>query len=118
MARPQKFRLTPDEVLEPQYSRKLAGHVSEIEFFRKEIEKLQQQVADIYDAADEDGFDKKFVRKAVANRAKDASVKAEEEQAVEAYELAIEKGLATRARERNPEHDPQTGEIYDLKGAA
>lgn len=118
MARPQKFRLTPDEVLEPQHARKLAGHVSEIEFFRQEIEKLQQQVAGIYDAADEDGFDKKFVRKAVAKRAKDSSVLAAEEQGLEAYEMAIEKGMATRARERNsknddPDHDPETGEITE-----
>ena len=117
MARPQKFRLTPDEVLEPQHARKLAGHVSEIELFRKEIEKLQQQVADIYDAADEDGFDKKFVRKAVAKRAKDSGVLAAEEQGLAAYEMAIEKGMATRARERNPEHDPETGEITEPQPA-
>lgn len=119
MARPQKFRLTPDEVLEPQHARKLAGHVSEIEFFRKEIDKLQQQVADIYDAADEDGFDKKFVRKAVARRSKDSSEFEAEEAATENYMIAVEKGLSTRTREGNaendlPEHDAETGEITGI----
>lgn len=105
MARPQKFRLSPDEVLEPQHARKLAGHVSEIEFFRTQVEGLQQQIAGIYDAADEDGFDKKFVRKAVARRARDMSEFEAAENATETYLIAVEKGLSTRTRERNPKND-------------
>lgn len=113
MARPQKFRLSPDDVLEPQNAKKLAGHVSEIELFRKQVDELQKQIAGIYDAADEDGFDKKFVRKAVARRAKDSTELASEEAATDAYAMAVEIGLATRTHEGNPPHDAETGEIIE-----
>jgi uncharacterized protein (UPF0335 family) len=112
MARPKKFRLTPDDVLDPQHARKLAGHVAEIEFVRSEVEKLQAQIAGIYDAADEDGFDKAIVRKTVARRAKPELEREAEQNAVENYALAVEKGIATRTREENlVDHDPITGEI-------
>lgn len=118
MARPAKYRLSPDEVLAPENARKLAGHVSEIEFFRAEVEKLQAQIAGIYDAADDDGFDKKFIRKAVARRAKEGPALEAEENAVECYVEAVKKGLPTRTREGNPvddlpAHDDQTGEILE-----
>lgn len=111
MARPQKFRLSLEDVLDPQNARKLAGHVQEIEFFRAEIEKLQAQVADIYDAADEDGFDKKFIRKTVAKRAKPDHERMAEEYGIDAYEQALEKGFSSRARVEGQNHDPETGEI-------
>jgi uncharacterized protein (UPF0335 family) len=133
MARPQKFRLTPDEVMEAQHARKLAGHVAEIEFFRKEVEQLQAQIAGVYDAADEDGFDKKFIRKTVARRAKNSSELEAEEAAVDAYAMAVVKGLATRTREGNPKItaaittqnarnseglDPETGEFVTTSNSA
>jgi uncharacterized protein (UPF0335 family) len=117
MARPKKFRLSPEDVGEPEHARKLAGHVSEIEFFRRQVVELQNQIAGIYDAADEDGFDKKFVRLAVGRRAKDADALAAQEEAVDAYAAAIEAGLSTRVREENPDHDPETGEILDTNTA-
>lgn len=118
MAHPAKYRLSPDEVLTPENARKLAGHVSEIEFFRAEVEKLQAQIAGIYDAADDDGFDKKFIRKAVARRAKEGPALEAEENAVGCYIEAVKKGLPTRTREGNPvdvlpAHDAETGEIID-----
>ena len=115
MARPKKFRLSPDEVLEPTYAKKLAGHVAEIELFRSQVATLQQQIADIYDAADDDGFDKKFVRLAVGRRAKDALALAATEEAVDAYTKAIETGLSSRVREENPEHDPGTREFVTAR---
>src|SRR6185312_12448871 len=120
MGRPQKFRLAPDDVLAPENARKLAGHVSEIEFFRAEVQKLQAQIAGIYDAADEDGFDKKFIRLAVARRAKAGPALEAEENAVECYVEAVEKGLPTRTREGNrnaplPDHDPSAGGILDAE---
>lgn len=118
MARAQKFRLSPEDVQDPQNARKLAGHVQEIEFFREEIEKLQAQVAGIYDAADEDGFDKKFIRKVVAKRAKPEHERAAEEYGIDAYERAVEKGFSSRARVGAEDHDPDTGEISEFGDAA
>ena len=113
MARPAKFRLAPDDVLDPPNARKLAGHVSEIEFFRKEVEKLQAQIAGVYDAADEEGFEKKFIRKVVAIRAKDETVAQAEKAGIDAYTEALEIGFRSRARVENPDHDPITGEIHE-----
>lgn len=121
MARPKKFRLSPDDVRDPQHARKLAGHVAEIELFRKQIADLQNDIADIYDAADEDGFDSKFIRKVVALRSKDESVRQAEEAGIDAYTEALEIGFRSRARVGNtrdlgnmvPDHDPETGEIID-----
>lgn len=118
MARPQKFRLSPDDVLDPQNARKLAGHVQEIEFFRAEIEKLQAQVAGVYDAADDDGFDKKFIRKVVAKRAKPEHERQAEEYGIDAYERALEKGFSSRARVGAENHDPKTGEFSEMGDAA
>lgn len=117
MARPTKFRLTPDDVLDPQNARKLAGHVAEIELWRKEIEKLQDNIAGVYDAADEDGFDNKFIRKLVALRSKDETTRQAEEHGVGCYSQALEIGFSSRARVENPEHDPETGEINEPEAA-
>lgn len=105
MARPQKFRLTPDEVQVPHNARRLAAFVAEIEEYRKQIERIQADIADLYDDADGEGFDKSIIRKTVARRAKPADEREAEENAIELYALAIEKGLATRAREENTPHD-------------
>lgn len=117
MARPAKFRLTPDEVLNPQHARKLAGHVAEIEFFRAEVEKLQAQIAGIYDAADDEGFDKKFIRKVVAIRSKDETAAQAEQAGIDAYTEALEIGFRSRARVENPEHDAETGEVKESTAA-
>lgn len=113
MARPQKFRLSPDDVLDPQNARKLAGHVAEIELWREQIKTLQDNIAEVYDAADEDGFDNKFIRKVVAIRAKDETTRKVEEHGIDAYNQALEIGFRSRARVENPEHDPETGEVFD-----
>lgn len=113
MARPQKFRLSPDDVLDPQNARKLAGHVAEIELWREQIKTLQDNIADVYDAADADGFDNKFIRKIVAIRAKDETARKNEEQGIDAYSQALEIGFRSRARVENPDHDPETGEIIE-----
>lgn len=112
MARPKKFRLSPDDVLDPQNAQKLAGHVAEIELWRKEIEKLQGNIADVYDAADEDGFDNKFIRKLVAIRSKDEATRQAEEHGVDCYSQALEIGFSSRARVGNQFHDPVTGEVH------
>lgn len=105
MARPKKFRIPLEEVTQSDNARKVAGHVAEIEFFRKQIADLQEHIADVYDAADEDGFDKKFIRLAVARRAKDPDAAKAVEAGVDTYEEAIDLGFSSRARVENLEHD-------------
>lgn len=97
MARPTKFRHPLDDLTKPHLASQIAGYVSEIELYRKKVEELQTQIAQVYDDMDEEGFDKAIVRKLVAKRAKGEKADAEAE-AIEAYEIAAEKGFSSRAR--------------------
>lgn len=100
MARPTKFRHSLDDIASPALAAQVAGYVSEIELFRKQIEEIQKQIAEVYDDLDEEGFDKAIVRKLVAKRAKGSKAD-DEAEAIDAYEAAVEKGLSSRARVGN-----------------
>lgn len=101
MARPKKFRLDVDQVTEPENAKRLAGFVLGIEEFREEAARIQEMIASLYDDADEAGFDKGLVRKTVARRARPALEREAEENGVEAYALAVEKGFPSHARVEN-----------------
>lgn len=101
MARPTKFRHSLDDLASPALAAQVAGYVSEIELFRKQVEEIQKQIAEVYDDLDEEGFDKAIVRKLVAKRAKGSKAD-DEAEAIDAYEAAVEKGLSSRARVENP----------------
>lgn len=116
MARPKKFRLTPDDVLDPENAKKLAGFVGSIEELRKDAERISGLIADVYDDADEDGFDKGLIRKTVARRAKPAHEIEAEEHGVESYTRAVLRGFSSRARVEN--HFPDAGNMvpHDADG--
>lgn len=97
MARPTKFRHPLDDLTKPHLASQIAGYVSEIELYRKQVEEIQSRIAQVYDDMDEEGFDKAIVRKLVAKRAKGEKADAEAE-AIDAYEIAVEKGFSSRAR--------------------
>lgn len=104
MARPAKFRHPLEDLTKPHLASQVAGYVSEIELYRKQVEDIQAQIAAVYDDMDEAGFDKPTVRKLIAKRAKGDAADAEAE-ALDAYEIALEKGLSSRARVENPERE-------------
>ena len=127
--RPAKPRHAPEALSQPAIAAELAGYVGSIEELRKQISTLQDEIADIYDELDAKGFDKKYVRKAVANRAKPTAERERDEEHVDAYEHAIEIGFSSRARVENrktppeaveiaranavPAHDAETGELIE-----
>ena len=104
MARPAKFRHALEDLAKPHLASQVAGYVSEIELYRQQVEEIQSRIAQVYDDMDEEGFDKSIVRKLVAKRAKGEKADAEAE-AIEAYEIALEKGFSSRARVESPKTD-------------
>lgn len=100
MARPTKFRHALEDLIKPHLASQVAGYVAEIELYRAEVEETQRRIAGVYDDMDEAGFDKATIRKLIAKRAKGEAADAEAE-ALDAYEIALEKGLSSRARVEN-----------------
>lgn len=116
MARPQKFRHSREALNDPQIAEKLGRLVIDIEALREKRKQIDDQIAAGYDAVDDAGFEKKFVRKVIALRAKETDARRDEDDGIETYEFAVEKGvsLACARRERNlPPHDAVTGEIHE-----
>lgn len=121
MARPQKFRHQREDLTDPKVAEKLGRFVIEIEDLRAQRSKIDELLAAAYDAVDEGGFEKKFVRKVVSLRAKEEGVRRDEEDGLESYEFAIEKGVSlarTRRKPANDQFDPVTGEfVEDIRTA-
>lgn len=116
MARPQKFRHSREALADPQIAAKLGAFVLDIEGLRAKRKQIDLQIAAGYDAVDDAGFEKKFVRKVIALRAKEESVRLDEEEGLEAYEFAVEKGVPLACARRKgdlPAHNPFTGELQD-----
>lgn len=123
MARPQKFRHPREELHSQEVAKKLGQFVIEIEALRRQREAIDEQIAAAYDAVDESGFEKKFVRKVIALRAKESGVRRDEEEGLDCYEYAIEKGVSLARTRRKPENsksqsdadvvDLETGEIIE-----
>lgn len=102
MARPQKFRHSREALDDPQIAEKLGRFVIEIETLRTQRKQIDDQIAAAYDAVDDAGFEKKFVRKNIALRAKETDVRRDEEEGSEAYEIAIEKGVSLACARSKP----------------
>jgi uncharacterized protein (UPF0335 family) len=121
MARPQKFRHQREELADAKVAEKLGRFVIEIEDLRAQRSKIDEMLAAAYDAVDEGGFEKKFVRKVVSLRAKEEGIRQDEEDGLESYEFAIEKGVSlarTRRKPANDQFDPITGEfVEDIRTA-
>ena len=118
MARPQKFRHSREALADPQIAAKLGALVLDIEGLRERRRQIDDQIAAGYDAVDDAGFEKKFVRKVIALRAKEEGARHDEEEGLEAYEFAVEKGVSLACARRKgslPAHDPLTGEIHDTQ---
>lgn len=116
MARPQKFRHQREELSDPKVFEKLGRFVIEIEELRSQKSKIDELLAAAFDAVDDGGFEKKFVRKVVALRAKEDGIRRDEEDGLECYEFAIEKGVSlarSRRKPANDQFDPITGEFID-----
>lgn len=116
MARPQKFRHSREALADPQIAAKLGAFVLDIEGLRAKRKQIDLQIAAGYDAVDDAGFEKKFVRKVIALRAKEESVRLDEEEGLEAYEFAVEKGVPLACARRKgdlPAHNPFTGEVIE-----
>lgn len=116
MARPQKFHHSREALTDPQIAAKLGALVLDIEGLRQKRKQIDDQIAAGYDAVDDAGFEKKFVRKVIALRAKEESVRLDEEEGLEAYEFAVEKGVPLACARRKgdlPAHNPFTGELQD-----
>lgn len=118
MARPQKPRHALEELSDPKIAEKLGRLVIEIEDLHGKRKKLDELLAAAFDAVDDAGFEKKFVRKVVALRAKDQVIRQSEEDGLETYEFAIEKGVSLARTRRKPanddvDFDPATGEVFD-----
>ncbi|WP_322887215.1 DUF2312 domain-containing protein [Sinorhizobium medicae] len=117
MGRPQKFRHSLEALNDPPIAEKLGRLVLDIERLREKRKQLDDQIAAAFDAVDDAGFDKKFVRKVIALRAKDGDVRRDEEDGIEAYEFAVEKGVSLAHVRRNAVSaeaiDPETGEFLD-----
>jgi len=116
MARPQKPRHTLEELSDPKIAEKLGRLVIEIEDLHGQRKKLDELLAAAFDAVDDAGFEKKFVRKVVALRAKDQAIRQNEEDGLETYEFAIERGVSlarTRRKPANDRFDPITGEFLE-----
>lgn len=108
MARPQKFRHQREDLSDPKVAEKLGRFVIEIEDLREQRSKIDELLAAAFDAVDDGGFEKKYVRKVVALRAKEDGVRRDEEDGLESYEFAIEKGVSSRARVGNPQTTSST----------
>ena len=116
MARPQKFRHSREALADPHIAAKLGAFVLDIEGLRAKRKQIDLQIAAGYDAVDDAGFEKKFVRKVIALRAKEESVRLDEEEGIEAYEFAVEKGVPLACARRKgdlPSHNPKTGEVIE-----
>jgi len=116
MARPQKFRHQREDLTDPKVAEKLGRFVIEIEDLREQRSKIDELLAAAFDAVDDNGFEKKFVRKVIALRAKEDGVRRDEEDGLESYEFAIEKGVSlarTRRKPANDKFDPITGEFVE-----
>lgn len=116
MARPQKFRHQREDLSDPKIAEKLGRFVIEIEDLRAQKSKIDELLAAAFDAVDDSGFEKKYVRKVIALRAKEDGVRRDEEDGLESYEFAIEKGVSlarTRRKPANDQFDPITGEFID-----
>ncbi len=100
MARPQKFRHSVEALNDPQIAEKLGRFVLDIEMLRAKRKQIDDQIASAYDAVDDGGFEKKFVRKVVSLRAREEGVRREEETSLEAYEIAVEKGVSLACARR------------------
>jgi len=109
MARPQKFRYSREALDDPQVAAKLAGLVLDIEELRAKRKQIDDQIAASYDAVDDAGFEKKFVRKTIALRAKEEGARVDEEQGLEAYEIAVEKGVSLVRTRRLGSYAAATG---------
>ena len=118
MARPQKFRHSREALTDPQIAAKLGALVLDIEGLRQKRKQIDDQIAAGYDAVDDAGFEKKFVRKVIALRAKEEGARHDEEEGLETYEFAIEQGVSLACARRKgslPAHDPLTGELHDTQ---
>ena len=116
MARPQKFRHSREALTDPQIAAKLGALVLDIEGLRQKRKQIDDQIAAGYDAVDDAGFEKKFVRKVIALRAKEEGARHDEEEGLEAYEFAIEQGVSLACARRKgdlPSHNPETGEVIE-----
>jgi len=120
MARPQKFRHSRESLADPQVARQLGRLVLDIEMLRAKRSQIDEQIAAAFDAVDDAGFEKKFVRQVIAIRGKDENARFEQEQGIEAYEIAIEKGVSLVRTRREPDsnenfppHDAVTGELTE-----
>lgn len=116
MARPQKFRHSREALTDPQIAAKLGALVLDIEGLRQKRKQIDLQIAAGYDAVDDAGFEKKFVRKVIALRAKEEGARHDEEEGLEAYEFAIEQGVSlacARSKGDLPSHNPETGEVIE-----
>lgn len=116
MARPQKFRHSREALTDPQVAAKLGALVLDIEGLRQKRKQIDDQIAAGYDAVDDAGFEKKFVRKVIALRAKEEGARHDEEEGLEAYEFAIEQGVSLACARRKgdlPSHNPETGEVIE-----
>ena len=77
---------------------RLRSFVERVERINTEIAERNEDKAEIFKEAKDEGFDTKIMKKVIARRAKDPEALATEAALIETYEAALGTPSATRAR--------------------
>jgi len=103
---------------------RLKAIVERVERVDEEIKNWNDDKKEIYAEAKSAGFDVKILKTVIRRRAMKAEDRQEQDSLLELYERALSGALeetgtsvATRARARDTDHDPETGEVHETPTA-
>jgi uncharacterized protein (UPF0335 family) len=95
-------------------AQRLKSIVERIERVEADIKDMNTDKSEIYKEARGAGYDVKVLREVIKRRRTDPDALQEHESLVDTYLAALGTPVATRARTKDEQFDPETGEIIDV----